>query len=63
MGINVDGKQFLFFVKISEGVWYCAYVSIQAAKPRAGSLADASANETKAVSLFTCTGTCKTPFQ
>ena len=63
MGINVDHEQSLFFLKISEGVWYRAYVSIQAAKPRAGSFADASANETKAVSLFTCTGTYKTPFQ
>lgn len=63
MGINVDGDQFLFFVKISDGVWYCVYVSIQAAKLRAGSFADASVNETKAVSLFTFTGTCKTTFQ
>ena len=38
MGINVDGEQSLFFSKISEGVWYCAFVGIQAAKPRAGSL-------------------------
>ena len=38
MGIKVDGEQSLFFLKISEGVWYRAYVSIQAAKPRAGSL-------------------------
>ena len=59
MDINVDGEQF-FSRKSARD---CAYVSIQAAKPRAGSFVDASANETKAVNLFTCTGTCKKPFQ
>ena len=60
VGIIVDCKQSLFCLKICEGE---QYVSIQAVKPWAGSFANTSGNETRAVSLLTCTGTCKTAFE